>query len=303
MPVMDLQGKTVLCIDDDASTLRLRRLLLESNGFQVETATSGHDGVSAFQSSPIDAVVVDYSMPGMNGGAVSASIRHLKPRVPIVMLSGHASAAAVVSELVDAFVEKGEDPSVLLFRLESLIRLRSHSHPELEKPYVVFADSSRRYLDCSDGVCKLLGFSRMELLEKTIDDVSYRPENTPLLFQQYVKQGNMDGQYILRHKDGRPVFVEYSAHIFPDGCMAAVWVPIEDWKQLYLSAMLEFEPEKLKQNVEVAYTAVQERMRELTASRDSNAQEWQELEDALSGLNVLNRDLSPESEQRKARVG
>jgi PAS domain-containing protein len=37
-------------------------------------------------------------------------------------------------------------------------------------------DSARRYLDCSDAVCQLIGYSRTELLEKKIDDISYHRE-------------------------------------------------------------------------------------------------------------------------------
>ena len=45
--------------------------------------------------------------------------------------------------------------------------------------------------------------------------------------------------------------------------MAAVWQPVEDWKQLYQSAMLEFDRSKLRDRVETAQHAVEHRMREL----------------------------------------
>jgi hypothetical protein len=137
----------------------------------------------------------------------------------------------------------------------------------------------------------------MELLNMKIDDVSYRAEKVPALFEQYASQGKMDGQYILRHKNGTPVFINYQAHVFPDGCMAAVWEPINDWKQLYQTAMLEFEPGRLEEKVEVANTAVQNRIRELRDQRGMNPEERQELEDALSGLRVLSRDFAPKSER------
>jgi PAS domain S-box-containing protein len=50
----------------------------------------------------------------------------------------------------------------------------NHAHAELQgAEYVVFADANRRYTDCSEAVCRLLGYSRQELMRMTIDNVSY----------------------------------------------------------------------------------------------------------------------------------
>jgi len=52
--------------------------------------------------------------------------------------------------------------------------LLSHSHKEVEgAEFVVFTDPSRRYLDCTDGVCRLLGYDRPEMLARSIENVSF----------------------------------------------------------------------------------------------------------------------------------
>jgi hypothetical protein len=130
----------------------------------------------------------------------------------------------------------------------------------------------------------------MELTSMTIDQASYRPQRTSGLFEQYVQNGKLEGQYILRHKSGKPIFIQYRSEIFPDGCMAAVWQPVEDWKQLYQSAMLEFDRSKLRDRVETAQHAVEHRMREL-GEATATTPEYQQLRDALSGLRVLARDI------------
>jgi len=57
----------ILCIDDEATGLMVRKILLESQGYEVLTASSGPKVWNC--SCPSDeAVVLDYSMPGMNGG-------------------------------------------------------------------------------------------------------------------------------------------------------------------------------------------------------------------------------------------
>lgn len=174
----------------------------------------------------VDAAVVDYSMPGIHGGVVAAEIRRRRPRLPVIMLTAYNFVNETLSNSVDVFIIKGEDPDLLVKRLDSLIRIRSHSHPELQNQYVVFADSSRRYVDCSDGVCELLGYRRMDLMGMGIDDISYRPENVPPLFRKFREHGALEGEYVLRHKEGSPVRIRYHALAFPDGCLAAVWEPI-----------------------------------------------------------------------------
>ena len=55
-----------------------------------------------------------------------------------------------------------------------VVYLLSHHHPEVDgAEFVVFTDSSRRYVDCTEGVCRLLGYERSELLVRTIDNVSF----------------------------------------------------------------------------------------------------------------------------------
>ncbi len=164
-------------------------------------------------------------MPEIDGGVVSAAIKRASPQTPIIMLSAYPSAREAVLNVVDAFIEKGNTPEVLIETPKALLKARSHAHPELQSEYVVFANSSRRYLDCSDGVCRLLGFSRPEILDKRIDDLSYHPDVAEI-FQTYLKRGQQEGEYVLRHKNGEPVLIEYHAYVFPDGCIAAAWKPI-----------------------------------------------------------------------------
>jgi hypothetical protein len=171
--------------------------------------------------------------------------------------------------------------------------LRNHSHPEVEAAeYVVFADSSRRYVDCSDGVARLLGYSRAEMLEKTVDDVSFHNKEVAKLFGLYLNQGGMEGDYVLRDKTGMPVPIRYRAFVLADGCNAAIWEPIKDWRELYLAALVEFDPTKLRQRIDIALAAVHQQMRELEREpqSDRSGQE-RTLRDALSALQALQRNV------------
>jgi PAS domain S-box-containing protein len=281
---------SVLCIDDELSNLKVRKLLLESAGYSVLTASGGKEGLDIFRSNLVDAVVVDFSMPDMDGGTVAAHVKRIKPRIPVIVLSGYRGAQETLNGVVDLFIKKGGEPKDFLSRLESLIKLRSHSHSELTSEYVMFVDGSTRLLDCSDGVCKLLGYSRLELLDKGMADISYEPESVPELFKQYRQLGASHVAHVLRSKSGRPILIRFHLWVFPDGCMAAVCEPVIGWQEMYRAALLEVNPSKLKTRVEVALLAIHQRMRELEQTPSKPTEERLALKDALNGLRVLERE-------------
>jgi len=113
--------KTVLCVDDEKIGLRVRKIMLESHGFRVLTATDGQQGLKVFNENRVDLVVLDYYMPGANGGDVAAEMRRLRPKVPIVFLSAYFSLPPAALELADAFLTKGDPPDVLVEKIKQLI--------------------------------------------------------------------------------------------------------------------------------------------------------------------------------------
>jgi CheY-like chemotaxis protein len=121
---MEKQKAIILCVDDDGAGLEARKELLEISGYDVLTAQSGEQGLRLFVSHPIDAVVLDYKMPGMNGDRVATQMRRVKADIPILMLSGYSELR--VSELagVDAFVSKDEPWSTVVSTLDRLLNLR-----------------------------------------------------------------------------------------------------------------------------------------------------------------------------------
>src|SRR5258708_28395431 len=87
---MEKQKAIILCIDDDGALLEARKELLEISDYEVLTAQSGEQGLALFVSHPIDAVVLDYKMPGMNGDQVARQMNRGQPDVPIFLLSCHS---------------------------------------------------------------------------------------------------------------------------------------------------------------------------------------------------------------------
>jgi CheY-like chemotaxis protein len=113
--------KTVLCIDDQPEGLAIRKIFLETFGYEVLLAQSGREGLKLLENNTIDALVLDYRMPEMDGAAVALEVRKKWPKLPIVMLSGYvAEIPSHVHNLVSAFVSKGSPPSELLETLRNV---------------------------------------------------------------------------------------------------------------------------------------------------------------------------------------
>ncbi len=218
----------ILCVDDETTGLTVRKMLLEMAGYSVLTAADGSEGIRLFSQSPVDAVVLDYAMPGLNGAEVALHMRQVKPTVPILMLSAYMDLPQEALQRVDRFLTKGQPPTVLLHELERLLNRGRHSHPELEGDCLAWANAERRYIEVSDGYCRLLGYSREELLSKSIDDVSAEPISVPDIFQNYVQKGRLEGTHVLQHRDGRRVPIRFRAFVFPDGCMASRMEPLAE---------------------------------------------------------------------------
>jgi len=82
----------VLLVDDSAAARRIVRVLLEDNtGFEVcGEAENGREGIEKAQQLRPDLIIMDLSMPVMNGMDATRAIRRIMPNVPILLLSGHS---------------------------------------------------------------------------------------------------------------------------------------------------------------------------------------------------------------------
>lgn len=86
--------RRVLVIDDDDSVRKVTMRALEAFGFSCVGAASGDEGAELFgiRHETLDCVIVDMSMPGMDGEQTLAALRAIDTSVPVVLASGHSVA-------------------------------------------------------------------------------------------------------------------------------------------------------------------------------------------------------------------
>jgi CheY-like chemotaxis protein len=121
---------TILCIEDHWKGLIARKMLLEKNGYEVLEASGVDEGLKLFLSRNVDAVLLDYQMPGMNGDAVAQKMKRINSHVPIMLLSAYGPLPKKKLRSVDSFLTKSQPENVLLSKLQGLL-------DEQQKPFFI----------------------------------------------------------------------------------------------------------------------------------------------------------------------
>jgi len=87
---------TVLVIDDEETIREITSIALSDVGFNVVTAIDGQDGIEVFQQrSDIIGIILDMTMPRMNGEACFDALQQLNPNVPVILSSGYSEEDAM----------------------------------------------------------------------------------------------------------------------------------------------------------------------------------------------------------------
>ena len=97
-------NSTLLCIHRDPGQLSL----LQDHGYELVTATNGHEGLQLFMSRAVDAIVLEHQLGLLDGLVVAAEIKKVKPHLPIVMLADDMDLPSDALKSLDAIVAKSD---------------------------------------------------------------------------------------------------------------------------------------------------------------------------------------------------
>jgi CheY-like chemotaxis protein len=119
----------VLVVDDDPQVLRLMRVNLELEGYDVVSAPDGEEALEAVVNERPDVVVCDVMMPGVDGLTVLRNVRAnpQTSKIPFVVVSAKAQRSDVKAALdmgADKYITKPFDPQDLLDAVENLLNGR-----------------------------------------------------------------------------------------------------------------------------------------------------------------------------------
>jgi two-component system alkaline phosphatase synthesis response regulator PhoP len=158
----------VLVIDDEEDIRAILRYNLEKEGYEVLTASDGHQGVEIAESAHPDLILLDVMMPGMDGMEVCETIRNKKgfEKILICFLTARGEDYSQIAGLdagADDYVTKPIRPKVLISRIKALLRRKGMLQHEatMESELII---NRERYVVEKEGQTIHLPRKEFELL-------------------------------------------------------------------------------------------------------------------------------------------
>ena len=120
-----MENITILWADDEIDMFKPQQLFLKKKGYQVVTATNGHDAVEELsENNAIDVVFLDESMPGLTGLETLGRIRDINANIPVVMITKNEAETlmeeAIGSQITD-YLLKPVNPMQILLTLKKIV--------------------------------------------------------------------------------------------------------------------------------------------------------------------------------------
>ena len=129
--------KTILIIEDDSNIRELLRLYLTQEGYKIETAQDGLEGLRAFKAHEPDLILLDLMMPVMDGTQVIKEVRAVS-KVPVIMLTAKGETFDKVAGLdlgADDYVTKPFETRELIARIRAVLRRYGDNEPPKKLEY------------------------------------------------------------------------------------------------------------------------------------------------------------------------
>jgi two-component system response regulator AtoC len=156
----------ILIVDDDEALRESLELILSAEGYSVLSADCGESALEIIERSPVDVVLCDLRMPGIDGFELMPQIARRLPGVPIILMSAHGTQDLAVEAIQRGaydYLAKPFQPAEIRLTL-----LKAHEREELHRKNTLLERDISRTLGeraivaASDGMITLL-----ELLERT----------------------------------------------------------------------------------------------------------------------------------------
>lgn len=114
----------ILVVDDEPPIMALCLKILGRLGHEVEGVTAGDQALSKLAGAPVDLLVVDYKMPGLNGFEVVRRARELHPALKVVLITGHGTREVMAEAMngkINGILVKPFTPDELVHTIKAAL--------------------------------------------------------------------------------------------------------------------------------------------------------------------------------------
>jgi two-component system cell cycle sensor histidine kinase/response regulator CckA len=259
----------ILIMEDNPGLSHLLQKRLQRQGYFVDLAANGEEGLAMIRESAYDLLIVDYNMPFLGGLDVIRALTAAETRLPVIMVTGEGNEAVAVEAIklgaADYIVKDVELrflellPSVIhqvLYR-QQLIKERKQMQDSLREseeryrqlfesnphPMWVYDIKTLFFLAVNDSAVRHYGYSRDEFLSMTLEDIRPPQEIPTFIASAHDLDSDVFRSGVWRHrrKDGAIIDVEIASHNILFGERQARFVLVTD-----ITARKKMEEELLK---------------------------------------------------------
>lgn len=126
----------ILCVDDEEVILGSFRKILVLDGYLVDTVETGQEALGLIQKHHYDFVFTDLKMPLMDGVEVTKSVKHMRPDIDVIIITGYASVETAVETMKYGAMDYVQKPftedELLAFVKKSLIKRQDKIQKQLK---------------------------------------------------------------------------------------------------------------------------------------------------------------------------
>ncbi|PYM13418.1 MAG: hypothetical protein DMD81_21165 [Candidatus Rokuibacteriota bacterium] len=113
----------ILIVDDEPDVAEVLAKSLSRQGHTATVVHSGEDALRVLRETPLDAMFLDVSMPGMNGLDVLAEVKRIKPALAVVVITGHGTDNEIEAARQMGAVDIITKPTALTHFQDAVMRL------------------------------------------------------------------------------------------------------------------------------------------------------------------------------------
>lgn len=126
-----LHGSPLLvCVEDDTQLLAVYRVLFSSLGFRCIPCPTADKAMKAVLSRPVDILVTDFDMPMMSGAVLAKCLRKVRPRLPMLLITGRTHIPDHSAKLFDRIIHKGSRKEQIPQAVLDVYRSRLTNRPD-----------------------------------------------------------------------------------------------------------------------------------------------------------------------------
>lgn len=118
-----MKGRILVIDDEEIVRVSCKRTLVPE-GYEVDVAASGKEGLELFEKSRYDLVIIDLKMPGMDGIEALVNIKRQRPEQNVMIMTGYDTVEHIVESISSGaahYLEKPFTPDTLIERIKEVL--------------------------------------------------------------------------------------------------------------------------------------------------------------------------------------